>query len=95
MLRLTHLLLSFLIHQKKVFYDEDNQKLIHPGEFGMLREACIREFLSQFLPDIYAVSQGYIIGQNGDISHQCDVIIYHKDYMPNFHTSECQRFFFL
>ena len=59
----------------------------------MLRESCIRNFLNNFLPNVYEVSQGYVIGQNGDISHQCDIIIYHKTYTPYFHTPEGQRFF--
>lgn len=84
---------EFTSTSKTVFYDEENKKLIHSGEFGMLREACVRELLSNFLPNIYGVAQGYIIGQNDEISHQCDLIIYHKNYTPYLHTPEEQRFF--
>ncbi|WP_404969924.1 DUF6602 domain-containing protein [Vibrio campbellii] len=76
-----------------LFYDSKSGKLIHPGEFGMHRESCIRSFLSTFLPDIYGVSQGFIIGQDGSVSHQCDLIVYHKNFTPYFHTAEGQRFF--
>lgn len=76
-----------------VFFSEASGRLIHPGEFGMHREACIRTFLGTFLTNIYGVSQGFVIGQDGEVSHQCDVIIYHKDYTPYFHTPEGQRFF--
>ncbi|GEM_PF-6344594 len=59
----------------------------------MLREACVRGLLKNFLPGIYGVAQGYVIGQCGEISHQCDLIIYHKSFTPYFHTPEAQRFF--
>lgn len=84
---------EFVNTSKTVFYDHKNKKLIHPGEFGMLRESCIRNFLSNFFPDQYGIGQGYVIGQNDEISHQCDIIIYHKSYTPYFHTPEHQRFF--
>ena len=59
----------------------------------MLREACVRGLLKNFLPGIYGVAQGYVIGQNDEVSHQCDLIIYHKEFTPYFHTPEEQRFF--
>lgn len=84
---------DFSDNAQNVFFDDSTNQLIHSGEFGMHRESCIRTFLGTFLPDIYGVSQGFVIGQNGAISHQCDVIIYHKEYTPYFHTPEGQRFF--
>lgn len=78
---------------KTVFYDDKQKRLIHAGEFGMLREACVRGLLKNFLPGIYGVAQGYVIGQNDEVSHQCDLIIYHKNFTPYFHTPEEQRFF--
>ncbi|MDA0130693.1 hypothetical protein OH458_21755 [Vibrio sp. MarTm2] len=84
---------DFSYNAQDLFLDEATGRLIHPGEFGMHRESCIRNFLGAFLPDIYGVSQGFIIGQDGIVSHQCDVIIYHKQYSPYFHTPEGQRFF--
>ncbi len=79
---------------KQVFYSPEKESLIHPGEFGMFRERLVRELLTNFLPPCYGVSEGYIIGHNNnDMSTQCDIIIYHKDYTPNFQTSEDQRFF--
>lgn len=84
---------DFSNNAQNVFFDESIGRLIHPGEFGMHRESCIRSFLNTFLPDIYGVSQGFVIGQDGSVSHQCDVIIYHKEFTPYFHTPEGQRFF--
>jgi hypothetical protein len=84
---------EFLDTSRTVFYDDKKKRLIHSGEFGMLREACVRGLLKNFLPGIYGVAQGYVIGQNDEISHQCDLIIYHKSYTPYFHTPEEQRFF--
>ena len=84
---------DFSNNAQNVFFDESIGRLIHPGEFGMHRESCIRSFLNTFLPDIYGVSQGFVIGQDGSVSHQCDVIIYHAEFTPYFHTPEGQRFF--
>lgn len=84
---------EFTDTSRNVFYDNNKKRLIHAGEFGMLREACVRQLLINFLPGIYGVSHGYVIGQNGEVSHQCDLIIYHKSFTPYLHTPEGQRFF--
>lgn len=84
---------EFTDTSRTVFYDDERKRLIHSGEFGMLREACARELLKNFLPSIYGVSHGYIVSQNGEVSHQCDMIIYHKNFTPRLHTPEGQKFF--
>src|SRR5918998_5104088 len=76
-----------------LFYDEDSNKLIHPGEFGGLRESLLRDLLKNFLPEEYGVSQGFVISPDGEISNQCDVIVYSRRYTPLIRTPEHQRFF--
>lgn len=44
---------EFTDTSRNVLYDESEKKLIHAGEFGMLREACVRELMTNFLPGIY------------------------------------------
>jgi hypothetical protein len=76
-----------------LFYDEDRNKLIHPGEFGGLRESLLRDLLKNFLPEEYGVSQGFVISPDGEISNQCDVVVYSRRYTPLIRTPEHQRFF--
>lgn len=76
-----------------VFYNEEDKKLRHPGEYGALRESLVRELLSNFLPESYGISHGFIISPNGIVSNQCDIIVYYKPFTPVIRTPEHQRFF--
>lgn len=76
-----------------IFYDENTQSLIHPGEYGMLRESVVRDLLTHFLPESFGVSQGFVVSPDGSVSNQCDIIIYSKLFSPKIHTAEQQRFF--
>lgn len=67
-------------------------ELIHPGEFGTYREKIIKDFLAPFLPTRLAIGSGFIITAKNNISTQCDIIIYDKEYTPVIENSE-QRFF--
>jgi hypothetical protein len=62
----------------ELYYDEKLDKLIHPGEFGGLRESLIRDLLRNFLAEGFGISQGFVIAPNGDVSNQCDVIVYSR-----------------
>jgi hypothetical protein len=76
-----------------LFFDEDTQKLIHPGEFGGFRESLVRDLLKNFLPEAYGVSQGFVVSPSGDISKQCDIVVYSLHHTPVIRTPEHQRFF--
>ena len=76
-----------------IFYDESKRKLIHPSEFGGFRESLIRELASNFLPEAFGVSQGFVISPEGSVSTQCDIIIYSRTHAPIIKTPENQRFF--
>lgn len=78
---------------RSVFYDDETSRLIHPGEFGGFRESLVRELLIRFLPEAYGVSQGFVISPEGEISNQCDLVIYSKLFAPVIQSPEQQRFF--
>lgn len=84
---------SYVNTSQEVFYDENTRKLIHPGEFGGLRESLVRDLLKNFLPEAYGVSHGFVVAPGGEVSNQCDVVIYSRQFTPIIHTAEQQRFF--
>lgn len=76
---------------KEIFLNK-NGKLIHPGEFGTYREKIIKEFLQPFLPARLDIGTGFIITSKGNVSTQCDLIIFDKTNTPLIENGE-QRFF--
>ena len=76
---------------RDIFVDS-NGGLIHAGEFGMYREKIIKELLEPFLPSRLGVGSGFIITCKGNISTQCDLIIYDKFTTPIIENTE-QRFY--
>lgn len=54
------------------------------GEKGRANENIIRNFLIKFLPKKYDVGSGILIDRKGKSSNQCDVVIYDKEYHPDF-----------
>ncbi|WP_022768253.1 DUF6602 domain-containing protein [Butyrivibrio sp. NC2007] len=64
---------SFIEEPESIFY-RDN-KLIHPGEFGMYRERALKQLLSVFLRKIYAINDGFIFNKDNEVSTQCDIIV--------------------
>jgi len=71
----------FSSDSNSIFRDKTN-KMIHPGEFGMYREACCRDILNLILNKDVSVSEGFIINSNDEVSTQCDVIIYNSNLSP-------------
>lgn len=71
----------FSSDSNSIFRDKTN-KMIHPGEFGMYREACCRDILNLILSKDVSVSEGFIINSNDEVSTQCDVIIYNSNLSP-------------
>lgn len=57
-------------------------KLIHPGEYGMYREECLKELLRCIIDKNMAISDGFIISANEEVSTQCDIIIYDSNVNP-------------
>jgi len=48
----------------------------HNLTIGILTEEILRDFLKDYLPKSVSVSQGFIIYSDGNLSKQCDIIIY-------------------
>ena len=78
---------------RAIFWDDEAKKLIHPGEYGEHREDILKRFLNLYIPETFGIESGFLINAAGDISSQCDVIIYDKSRTPRIHNLENQRFF--
>lgn len=64
-----------------LFLNERN-KLIHPGEFGKYREESCKQVLKIILDKQIAISDGFIITSNNDITTQCDIVGYNSMISP-------------
>lgn len=69
-------------NSKELFWDKEEGKLFHPGEFGTYRERIAKEFLQFFIPGQYAIDSGFVISANNEISNQCDLVIFDKQSTP-------------
>jgi hypothetical protein len=78
---------------KNIFWDETNNKLRHSGEYGVYREELVKKWLRIFIPEAFGISSGFIINSKGEISTQCDLIIYDKYKTPKIENIDNQRFF--
>jgi len=72
---------TFADDSSKLFRNQEN-KLFHPGEYGMYKEACLRNLLSTILSRKEAVSDGFIITSRDNHSTQCDILIHNASTMP-------------
>ena len=64
-----------------IFKDEQN-KLIHPGEYGKYREESCKQLLRLLLGKEVSVSDGFVITSGDQISTQCDIIVYNSNVSP-------------
>ncbi|MDD3252190.1 MAG: hypothetical protein PHV18_06500 [Lachnospiraceae bacterium] len=71
----------FSDNASSLFFDERN-KLIHPGEFGKYREESCKQILRTVLDKQIAISDGFIITSEDEITTQCDVIGYNAMISP-------------
>lgn len=78
---------------KNVFFDENNKKLNHPGEYGAYRESVTKDFLKMIIPSRLDIGNGFLMSDKGTVSKQCDIIIYDKTSTPLIENNEKQRFF--
>ena len=86
-------LLHSFERSKEIFWNEEKNRLIHPGEYGEYREDLLKRFLKLYIPENFGISSGFIITSTGEISHQCDIIVYDKEKTPKIQNMESQRFF--
>jgi hypothetical protein len=57
----------------------------HNPTIGILTEEILRSFLKTYLPKSVSVEQGFILSENGDISKQCDILIYDSNFYAPFY----------
>lgn len=82
---------NFIESSKELFFKDG--KLIHPGEYGMAREKVCESFIKEFLPAIYDIGSGFIINSKGEVSTQCDLVIYDNEYTPLLRDGFNKKFF--
>jgi len=83
---------STFTSSKEIFYDHEQEKFIHAGEFGKYREQITKELLGLILPRTLGITSGFIIDSYDHVSRQCDIIIYDKEETPIIHSSYNQEF---
>lgn len=84
---------SFAELAEEVFYDKDEGKLRHTGEFGSYRENICSDFLKTFIPSYLNIGNGFLINNMNEVSTQCDLILYDPQYTPRIEDSDNHRFF--
>jgi len=90
--RIEHLKLAFST-SREVFWEDEKTRILHPGEYGVYREKAVSELLQLFIPESLGIGTGFIITNQGDVSSQCDIIVYDRSSTPNIVTNSHQRFF--
>ena len=61
----------------------------HNPTIGILTEEILRSFLKNYLPKSISVEQGFILSQNGEMSKQCDILIYDSNnYAPFYRIND-------
>ena len=85
--------LAFEKTSKDLFWNEEDKKLIHPGEYGTYRESVCKDFLRMLTPHRLDISTGFLINDSEEISTQCDIIIYDAQSAALIENSDRQRFF--
>lgn len=64
-------------------YSHSSQgSLLHPGEFGMYREEICESFIRPITPSYLGIENGFVITRDGQISKQCDILIYDSHVTP-------------
>jgi hypothetical protein len=66
----------------EVFYDSKKKKLRHAGEYGMFREAIVRDFLRLVVRCSLDMSSDFVITSMDDVSTQCDIVIFDSRMTP-------------
>jgi hypothetical protein len=86
-------LVSYFQSSKDLFWDPQAKKLLHAGEYGTYREELVARLLRLLLPERLKIGSGFVISNQGDISTQCDLIVYDCHLNPPLENLSRQRFF--
>jgi len=83
---------AFVQSAHALFVDPASGRSRHPGEQGTYREAITKDFLRDLIPRRLGIGSGFVVCPNGEVSTQCDIIIYDLE-APVFESIERQRFY--
>ncbi len=65
-------------------FDRSSNLSIHPDEAGKAKEINIAKQIESLLPHGIGVGRGFVFDSKGNISNQCDLIVYEKNLVPVF-----------
>ena len=57
----------------------------HNPTIGLLTEEILRSFLKTHLPKSISVEQGFVLSEEGNLSKQCDILIYDSNFYAPFY----------
>lgn len=85
---------DYLVMSRETFWDADqNNHLLHSGEFGGYREQLLRTLLASYLPARLSIGSGFLATPLQHHSTQCDVVIYDRDATPSLDLSGGRVFY--
>jgi hypothetical protein len=81
----------------KIQKDRISSYFTHPGEKGRLHEHIVWDLIVKICPKKYSIGTGFIINSYGEMSSQCDIVIYDDfhnrplfgDMAANIYPIEC------
>jgi len=82
---------DFVTLSRDLYTSQDS--LTHPGEFGRYRENLVSDLLKNIVPSYCNVKDGFIINCLGDVTTQCDIIIYDAHEAPSHQFDRTRPFF--
>lgn len=65
-------------------FNRSSEQGIHPDEVGKLKEKGIAKSIELMLPNGVGIGRGFVFDSYGNISSQCDLILYEKNLIPVF-----------
>ena len=76
--------ISILQEDLIIVFNRSSENGIHPVQAGRTKEIKIIEQLKKILPNGVGIGSGFVIDSYGNISNQCDLVIYEENIMPIF-----------
>lgn len=83
---------AYINVSRQVFFN-DNEELIHPGEYGRYREKICSDLFKLFVPNRVSIGDGFIITPDDNVSSQCDLVFFDSLLTPQIQTKEMQTFY--
>ena len=73
-------------------FNRSSENGIHPDEVGKSKEIKISKQLEAVLPNGVGIGRGFVFDSYGNISNQCDIVVYEKDIVPVFVYDDNQEY---